>query len=146
MQLLLVQGALGSLDPGPADRVPDRAGQQLAVDLALDQVILGAGGDRLGPAVLVGQAGEDQQRDAVGLRRQPAQAVQPGRVRQPEVEQHAVDAADLGLGLGQGAGAQQLDRADHLVQELLHQERVPVVVLDQQDAQALGRSSRAHDR
>jgi hypothetical protein len=95
--------------------------------------------------VLVGKTGQHQQRDPVDLRGQPAQPLQPGGVRQPEVEQHAVDPADRGLRFGERTDAHQLDGADRLVEELLHQERVAVVVLDQQDAQALDRCGGAHD-
>ncbi len=53
-----MQGALGLLGPPPLDRVPDDPVQLVPGDLALDQVILRAGPDRLLPQVLAGLAGQ----------------------------------------------------------------------------------------
>ena len=87
---------LARLVRAPAlDRVADRAGQALPVDLALDQVVLRARGDGLDAAALVVEAGEDEHRHvgAVGL--ELVQRGQPVRVGQVEIQQHAVDLAEL---------------------------------------------------
>ena len=73
------------------DGVEDRPPQAVAVDAALDEVVLRARGDRVDAALVVAVAGEDEVRD---VRRRLAQAlerVQPAGVRQPEVEQDAVE-------------------------------------------------------
>ena len=77
------------------DGVADRAGEALAVDLALDQVVLRAGGDGLDAAALVVEPGEDEhgEVDAIGL--ELVQRGQAVRVGQVEVQQHAVDLVEL---------------------------------------------------
>ena len=51
-----VQGAVGVLEAAALDGVAHRAAEQLAVDLALDEVVLGAGRDGREPDVGAGQA------------------------------------------------------------------------------------------
>jgi hypothetical protein len=123
------------------DGVDDRPAQAVAVDAALDQVVLGARGDGLDPALVVAIAGEDEVRD---VRRGLAQALerrQAAGVGQAEVEQDAVE----GLGvqehepLGERLRAAHLDGRRLLAQELGDEERVAVVVLDEQHAQEVTR-------
>ena len=131
-ELELLAGLLGA----PAlDRVADRARQPLPVDLALDQVVLRARGDGLDPAPLVVEAGEHEHRQvrAVGL--DLVQRRQALRVGQVEIEQHAVDLLVLPApGLRQRRGAHDLDQRAADREQLLDEQRVAVVVLDEQDA------------
>ena len=57
------------------DGVEDRPPQSVAVDAALHEVVLGAGGDRLDAALVVAVAGQHEVRD---MRRGLAQALQRG--------------------------------------------------------------------
>ncbi len=66
--------------------------QQRSVDLALDQVVLGACPHRCRAEMLVGQAGEDDHGHRNRVLLQPAQAVQAVRVGQAEIQQGAGDA------------------------------------------------------
>ncbi len=117
------------------DRVADRACQALAVDLALDQIVLRAGGDGVDAATLVVEAGQDEHGEvhAVGL--ELVQRGQALRVGQVEVQQHAVDVVEvLPPGLRQRRRAHDLDVRAADGQQLLDEQRVAVVVLDEQDA------------
>ena len=102
-------------------------------DVALDQVILGAGPDRLLPQVLACLAGQHDN-GRLGLEpEQLPEPVQALRIRQAEVEEHAGRAGYQLLGLGQGPRAPHGDRRPHLAQQLADEHGVPVVVLDEQD-------------
>ena len=72
---------LDLLGPPALDGVADRAGEQPAVDLALDQVVLGAVGDRLGAPALVVEAGEDDDRGRVLVAAQVVQGLEARRRR-----------------------------------------------------------------
>ena len=137
---------LRQLGPAALDRVAQRAGEQRAARRALDEVVLGAGRDRLDPAPLVVEPGQDEHGQPG---RQRAQVAQPGEalgVREVEVEQHAVEAGQARAGrLGQRAGARQLDVRVGELQLLLDEQRVAVVVLHEEDAHALGRERRGGD-
>ncbi len=126
---------LARLVRAPAlDRVADRAREPRTVDLALDQVVLRARGDRLGAAALVVEPGEHEHGEvgAVGL--QAMQRREPLRVRQVEVEQHAVDLGEvLAARLGERDGAHDLHVRAAQVQQLLDEQRVAIVVFDEQD-------------
>ena len=68
-QLAGVQLDRGELGALAFDRVEHCASQHLGLDAALDQVVLRAGGDRGDPEVLVGEPGQDDDRNVgVGLR------------------------------------------------------------------------------
>ena len=127
---------LARLVGAPAlDRVADRARQPLPVDLALDQVVLRAGGDGLDAAPLVVEPGEHEHRQvgAVGL--EPVQRREPVRVGQVEVQQHAVDLVELlAPRLRERLRAHDLDERAADGEQLLDEQRVAVVVLDEQDA------------
>ena len=127
---------LARLVRAPAlDRVAHGARQSLPVDLALDQVVLRARGDRVDAAPLVVEAGQDEhgQVHAIGLERvQRRQAV---GVRQVEVQQHAVDVVEvLAPRLGERHRPHDLDVRAADREQLLDEQRVAVVVLDEQDA------------
>ena len=95
-ELLLPQPQQARLRAAALDGVPDGADQQRAVDLALDQVVLGSRGDGVGAEVLVVEAGEDAdggQRIGAEQRVQPVEARVAGEV---QVEQHAVGVRELG--------------------------------------------------
>jgi hypothetical protein len=136
-QLGLPQLALGVLGTAAFDRVPDAAQQQFAVDLALDQVVLRAGRDRGDAFAFVVPAGQHQDRGRVRFAQQPVQRVQPGRVRQAQVEQHALGVAEQPFGFRQRAGARQHERRVRLFEQRLDEEGVAIVVLHQEDAHCL---------
>ena len=118
--------------------------QHVPGDLALDQVILRSGPDRLLAQVLVRLPGQHHDgRLRVELQQLP-QPLQAAGVRQAQVEQHAGRLGDHGRGLAEGPRAQDDDRRVHVAQQLLHEQRVAVVVLDEQDARlvAVARGSR----
>ena len=124
---------LGFLGPAPLDRVPDHAMQHVPGYLALDQVVLRSGPDRLLAQVLVRLPG--QHHDG-RLRVDPQQLPQPlqaNGVGQAQVEQHAGRLGDHGTGLAEGARTLEDHRGVHLTQQLLHEQRVAVVVLNEQD-------------
>ena len=128
-----MQGPLGLLGAPPLDRVPDDPVQHVPGDLALDQVILGAGPDRLLAQVLARLAGQhDDGRLGLELQQLP-EPVQALRVRQAEVEQHAGRAGYQVLGLDQGPRAPDDDRGSDLAEQLADEHGVAVVVLDEQD-------------
>ncbi len=142
VQLLVAQLAGGLLGVLALHGVADAAHQQRAVDLVLHQVVLGTGRDGHGALALVGEAGQHEDRGGGGEREQPAQPVQAGGVRQPEVEQYAVGVRQELLGLLETARTGQLDQRVHFLQERFDQHGVTFVVLDEQHAH---RSGRDHD-
>jgi len=91
--------------------------------------------------VLVVEAGQDAHRRAAVGPQDGAQAVQPRRSRQVQVEQHAVGALQLAAAqdLVYGLDDRELDARVDLGQQLAHEEGVAVVVLDEQDATMLTR-------
>ena len=128
-----LQGPLRFLRAPPLDRVPDDPVQLVPGDLALDQVVLGSGPDRLLPQVLARLAGQHHDgRLRLELQQLP-EPVQALRIRQAQVEEHAGRIGDQGLGLGERPRAPHHDRGAHLAQQLADQQGVAVVVLDEQD-------------
>lgn len=113
-------------------RVPDDPVQQRLVDVALDQVILRARPDRGRAEELIGPAGEHHDGGVGDVLPQPPNAVQITGVRQPQIEQHAGSAGQKRPRLSQRPGPLNL-HSRCLLQQLLHNQRIPVVVLDQQD-------------
>ncbi|MDQ0785128.1 hypothetical protein QFZ64_000625 [Streptomyces sp. B3I8] len=140
--LLGTQPALSQGDPGEfgllaLDGVADRALQQLGVDLALDEVVLGPRRERLDPGVGLGQAGQDDDgRLGAGVADR-VDGLEAGHVGQVQVEQDAVGRAggEFGAGLGDGTALYEGVREVGVVEQFLDQQRVARVVLDQQDAQ-----------
>ena len=135
-QLHLAQPLGVLVGPLALDRVAQRPDQQHAVDLALDQVVLGALGDR---------------GDARGARRSGRSARRPRRCRPPPAacagrrcpRRRAGPRSSrthwtpriIGRGLAQAAGHHQVERRLGLAEQLPDQEGVALVVLDEQDAQ-----------
>ena len=119
------------------DGVEDRAAQAVAVDAALDQVVLRACGHRLDAALDVAVAGEHEVGDVRHRPRAALQRAEAARVGQPEVEQHAVDrlGAQQLERLGERPHAQDVERRLFLAQQLADQERIALVVLDEEEAQ-----------
>ena len=138
--LLLVHAGelelLARLVGAPAlDRVAHRARQALPVDLPLDQVVLRARGDGLDAAALVVEARQHEHRHLRPVALEPVQRGQPVRVGQVEVEQ---DAVDLRRACSRRASASVCARISSTVraadrEQLLDEQRVAVVVLDEQD-------------
>jgi hypothetical protein len=124
---LLVQSLDASVQPVAFDGVARRAGQQRAADLALDQVVLGAGLDRRHRRVDVVETGEGDQREVRQRGAKTLQRLEADAVRQAEVEQHDVDVATPRQleRLGERRGAHQLEaKLRHLAQRLDDQARV----------------------
>ena len=133
MDLRHLQGPLRFLRAPPLDRVPDDPVQLVPGDVALDQVVLSPGPDRLLPQVLARLAGQHHDgRLRLELEQLP-EPVQALRIRQAQVEEHAGRVGDQGLGLGERPRAPHHDRGSHLAQQLADQQGVAVVVLDEQD-------------
>ncbi len=133
-------GGLG-LDAGAfgataVDGVAHAAAQQVGFDLALDEVVLGAGGHGVGTRPRFGQAGEDDHGGVGGEGAHGGDCGCSRGVGQVQVEQDAVDACggEGGAGLREGGADGQLDVQAGVVEELLHEEGVGGVVLDQEDA------------
>ena len=128
-----MQRPLRLLRTPPLDRVPDDPVQHVPGDVALDQVILGAGPNRPLPQVLARLAGQhDDGRLRLELQQLP-EPVQALRIRQAEVEKHAGRAGYQVLGLDQGPRAPYDDRGSDLAEQLADEHGVAVVVLDEQD-------------
>jgi hypothetical protein len=123
------------------DGVEDRPPQAVAVDAALHEVVLGAGGDRLDAALVVAVAGEHEVRDVRGRLAQALERVEPAGIGQPEIQQDAVErlAAQELESFGERLRPVHADRGRLLAQELRDQERVAVVVLDHEHANELAR-------
>jgi hypothetical protein len=119
-------------------RVPDDAVEQRPVDVPFDQVVLRARTDRGGAEQFVGEPGQHDNGRVRDLTLQPPDAVKPGCIREPKVEQHAGGAEQQWFRGGQRAGLLQphrgrVRRGGHVVQQFLHDQRVAVVILDQEN-------------
>jgi hypothetical protein len=127
------QLTLGLVGLATADRVADRARQHAAVDLALDEIVLCARLHGGGPGRLVVEPGQHDQRDRRPLHANPGHGIQTRGVRQLQVEQHAVD---LRFGsserLGERAAAGNPRSGQDFRELVLDEQRVAVVVLDEQ--------------
>ncbi len=130
--LRLAQLLLHLLEPAPFHRVPDDPVQQRPVHLALDQVILRTGTDRLGAEVLVCQPGQHDHGYLGHVLLQPVHPLQLVRVGQVEVEQHAGRRGQQRLRLGDRPHPVEGNRGPRVQQVLLDEQGVPVVVLDEQ--------------
>ena len=109
-QFRLAQLELGVLGAAAFDRVPDAAQQQLTVDLALDQIVLGTRGDRLDAFTFVVPSGQHEDSGRGRPAEQAVQAVEALRVGQTEVEQDALGVAELRLRLHERAGTRENER------------------------------------
>ena len=136
--------ALEALGELALDRMADSARETRAADRALDQVVLRAGAERLDPTLLVGIAGQHDDRH-LGIRlSEPADGFDPERVGESEVEQDAVGRTEPALGLAKLSGAVDPQDRPGLDQQLGHDRRVAVIVLDQQHAARLDASGGLH--
>jgi hypothetical protein len=124
------------------DGVAQSPAQQHPVDLALDQVVLGALADGGDAEVLIVQAGEHADRDAAGRVQHVAQAAETGRVGQPEVEQDAVHRCEPGPRGCHVRRDLQVDLGAGLGEQFLDEERVTGIVFDQQHPQPFTRPGR----
>jgi len=85
LQLLAAAGLLPVLAV-PFERVVDRADQQVARDVVLDEVVLCAALDRLDADLAVVEAGEDDHREHPRLVDDGGERVEAGAVRQVQVQ------------------------------------------------------------
>lgn len=123
------------------DRIQQCAAQHLRLHPALDQVVLGAGGHRGGPEVLVVQPGQHHDRDGGVELGDAVQRVDPAGVGQVQIQQHAIGPGgfQLAFGVRHRLRPHHPDVGDRVGDEFLHQHRVAAVVLDQQHRQRLQR-------
>ena len=145
-QAALEPKILGSAGLGPEETAPDLlgaaalygvadgTGQAIAVDLTLDEVVLGTTGHRLDTDRPILESGEDDNRRVRGDGEHPGQRFEPHGVWQAEVEDDAF--GTLGGQTDQrrcqgptGANNQVVPR---IGEELLDQDGIGDVVLDQQ--------------
>ena len=138
----LTELALDLLAAAAFHRVPDHPVQQRPVDLALDQIVLRPGADRLLAQVLVGPPGQHDDGDLRQVLVQPAHPLQLPGIRQAEVEQDAGRLRQQRPGLGHRPRPAQGDRGPGFQQKFLDQQGVAVVVLDQQHLHPARRTSR----
>jgi hypothetical protein len=118
------------------DRIADGAGELRAVDLALDEVVLGAGVYSRHPRCLVVEPGEHDQGDVWRLRAQPYDRVDALGVGQLQVEQHTVDAGvEHAQGVAEPATAQDARFGKRFAEQVIDDQRIAVVILHQQHAQ-----------
>jgi hypothetical protein len=134
-QPLLAQAQGAGLGAAALHGVPDRADQDLPVDLALHQVVLRPGGDGGDPEVLVVQAGEHAHRGPGVGPQDRVQALQPVGAGQVEVEQDALRTGQQVTrdDLGERGRHRQPQLGLHLGEQLTHQEGVAGIVLDEED-------------
>ncbi len=106
---LLGQGEPAAVGLGlaPLDGVADRPSEHRPVDLALDEVVLGARGDGLDPSLAIAETGEHDDGQLGGGGPQRLDRLQPAGVGQPEVHQRALGDAGLLDALGEGPGDRQ---------------------------------------
>jgi len=88
--------------------------------------------------VLVGEPGQHHYGNVRRVLPHPADALESVRVRQVEVEQGADAVTERAAGVAQGSRAAQDERHPGVKQQFLDQERVAIVVLDEEDVHALG--------
>jgi hypothetical protein len=121
-------------------RVTDRPSEQVPVDLALDQIVLRATGDRGDRCGLVGHAGQHQDGGFGNGMQHQIDGVQAEAVWQVEIEQHAVDLfGQLIGGFGKGTAPHHRDVQPGVGEQLLHQKRVGFVVFDEHHPQRYSR-------
>ena len=119
-----------------ADRIADRADQQGAVDLTLDEIVLRPRLQRLHRDALVGESAQHDERRNARAGEQPLQRFEAGAFGQAEVEQHDVEVVGA---QSRDARGETVDPAELEAQAIrfgeheLDQPRVGRVVFDQQD-------------
>ncbi len=135
---------LRELRPPPLGRVAQRPREQHPARRALDDVVLRARGDRLDAALLVGEAREHEHRELGRRVTQPVERIEALRVRQVEVEQRAVEGGEpRDERVGERPPALEVDLRAGELELLLDDQRVAVVVLDEQHAHPPARRHRA---
>ena len=120
--------------PVPLDRVAHRPGQQLLVDPALDQVVLGAGAQCRGAELL---GGRSRQHDDGGIRCAFGEALHAHRavgVGQADVEQDAVRRHRLPTGVRERGDPIDRRPRQAPAQQLAHHAVVVLVVVHEQEA------------
>ena len=133
----VAEGLFGAMPPAPLDGVADGADQQVVVDLAFDQVVLGTGLDRLDGRRLVVVAGEHDDRHVGGVGVHGEEGFQPAAVGQGQVEEDHVEGV---LGAALHARREQLHvhqlegAVPAVAQEVAHDPDVVGIVFHQQDS------------
>lgn len=121
------------------DRVQQRATQHFRLDAALDQVVLGAGGDCRRPEILVVEPGQHDDRHGGVQLGHAVQRVDPAGVGQVQIQQHAIGAGgfQLAFGVRHRLGPHHPDVGGRVGDQVFHEHRVGAVVLDQEQRQGL---------
>ena len=125
------------LGPPALDRVAHDPGQPSAVDVALDEVVLGAGRDGGEPEGAIAQTGQHDDRQRRRRLAQLGERVEAGGVGQPEVDQRAGMRRGGAGGVGDRAHPGDRPRLVLVVEQLLDEVGVTVVVLDEQHPMVL---------
>lgn len=127
------------------DRVPDGAHEDVGLQAALDQVVLGPRRDGGEAGLLLGEAGEDDHGGLGGVGQHLVEGVESVGVGQVQVQQDALRRLALqpGQGLREGARATESDVDPAVRDQLLDEEGVTLVVLDEQDARGKSAPQRA---
>jgi hypothetical protein len=124
--------------------VADSARETRAADRALDQVVLRAGTEGLDPTLFIGIAGQHDDRHLRIRLSEPADGFDPEGVGESQVEQDAVGGSQPALGLGELGGAVDAQDRPGLDEQVGHDRRVAVIVLDQKHAARLDASGGLH--
>ena len=123
------------------DGVEDRPAQAVAVEAALDDVVLRAGRHGIDAALVVAISGEHEVREVRGGLAQALRATSPlasGRPRSSSTQSNG-SRREQREPLGERLRAVHLDRRSLLAQQLADQEGVAVVVLDEQHPNEVAR-------
>lgn len=120
------------------DGIQHRAAQRVGLHPALDQVVLGARGDRRNPEVFVGEAGQHNDRDGVVEPAQPVHGFHTGGIGQIQVEQDAVGTliSEGTGGVGDRLGPDEVELAGRIGDEFLDQQGIGPIVFYQEQRQA----------
>ena len=138
-QTKLLAGLVGL---AATDRIANRPRQLVAVHMALDQIVLGAGLDRPDAGRLVVEPGEDDQRNPRRLCTQTHDRVKPLSVGKLQIQQQTVDVVlQRGEGLCECACASESGPGKRTFEQVLDEQGVAVVVLDQQHAEVIARAA-----
>ena len=136
----VAEGRFGLVPPRPLDGVADRSDQQVVVDLALDQVILGPGLHGLDGRRLVVIAREHHDRHVAGMGVHGDEGLQALAVGQREIQEDDIEgefAEPLQAGGEQFHVAQFERSVPAVAQQVAHDPNVVRIILDQEDVDAL---------
>ena len=124
-----------SLGPAALDGEVDGLGDAEAVDLALHEVVLGAGTQRGDASLTVVEAGQHDDRQVGRPVAEADDRLDALGVGEPEVDERAVVARGHLEGRADRRHAAKVEALSGVGQQLLDEERIAVIVLHQQEAE-----------